>query len=277
MTPDDAVTDASFSSVFFLTFRFFAPPEELLDELISRFSVWPPNMLDEEQMASWMKTKGFAIRIRVSNFIKLWLEMNWRPETDNAILPRMLEFVRSEMATNFPAPSARIEELILTRLRAFEDRERRPVELRTVRNKTADRLREMGNPVSPVSPSEIPRPQITKSLFNQLRNGAFDSINITEFDALELARQITILESNLYRAVLPEEVLEVGQSGAPPAVNVKAISALSTAITGWVTESILSEPDTKKRASLMKYYIKVAEVLLSSLFPCIYETERRCF
>lgn len=51
----------------------------------------------------------------------------------------------------------------------------------------------------------------------------------------------------------------MGQSGARPAVNVKAVSALSTAITGWVSESILDEPDIKKRTLLVKFFIKVAD------------------
>jgi len=123
----------------------------------------------------------------------------------------------------------------------------------------ADRLRELSNSASPVSPSEIPRPQITKSLFNTLRNGDFSNVNVTDFDALELARQLTVLESRLYRAVLPDELLEAGRSGSSTPANVKAITTLSTAITGWVTEIILGEQDTKKRATLLKYFIKVAD------------------
>lgn len=42
-------------------------------------------------------------------------------------------------------------------------------------------------------------------------------------------------------------------------VNVKAVTSLSTVITGWVAESILNEPDTKKRTALVKYFIKVAD------------------
>jgi hypothetical protein len=128
------------------------------------------------------------------------------------------------------------------------------------RAKAAERLREIGNPVSPVSPSEIPRPQITKSLFNMLRNNDFLNVVVTDFDALELARQLTVLESRLYRVVLPDEVLEVGRSGSSTPANVKAITSLSTAITGWVTETILGEQDTKKRAGLLKFFIKVADV-----------------
>jgi len=100
---------------------------------------------------------------------------------------------------------------------------------------------------------------MTKTLLANLRSKSFAAIAITDFDPLELARQLTIMECNLYCAIQPEEVLETGQEGAKPPVHVKAVSSLSTAITGWVAESILNEPDTKKRTQLIKFFIKVAD------------------
>ena len=97
---------------------------------------------------------------------------------------------------------------------------------------------------------------------SSLRNKTFASINLTDFDTLELARQLTTMECNLYCAIQPEEVLETGQQGGVPPVNVRAVSSLSTAITGWVAESILNEPDTKKRTTLVKFFIKLADVSL---------------
>ena len=48
-------------------------------------------------------------------------------------------------------------------------------------------------------------------------------------------------------------------------MNVKAVSALSTAITGWVAESILDESDIKKRTGLVKFFIKLADVSFGRL------------
>jgi hypothetical protein len=64
----------------------------------------------------------------------------------------------------------------------------------------------------------------------------------------------------LYCAIQPEEVLETGQEGSKPPVNVRAVSSLSTVITGWVAENILNEHDIKKRTLLVKFFIKVADV-----------------
>lgn len=100
---------------------------------------------------------------------------------------------------------------------------------------------------------------MTKTLLTALRAKNFASISITDFDTLELARQLTIMECNLYCAIQPEEILETGQAGAKPPMNVKAVSSLSTVITGWVAESILNEHDIKKRTNLVKFFIKVAD------------------
>ncbi|KZS93633.1 ras GEF [Sistotremastrum niveocremeum HHB9708] len=256
MTPHDAFVDASFSNVFFLTFRFFASPEVIIDELIARFDIWPPASLSEEELPLWSKTIAFPVRLRVSNFVKIWLEIYWRADTDVVVLPKMHDFVKNTMAALFPGPSARILDLIRARMRASQS-DSSPSSDIVNRTVSADRLKDMGAPVSPVSPSDIPRPNITKGLFNSLRTKDYTSVVPTDFDSLELARQLTIMESALYRAVTPDEVLEVGRPGAPSR-NVKAVTTLSTGITGWVTECILSEFDLKKRVTLLKFFVKLA-------------------
>ena len=116
------------------------------------------------------------------------------------------------------------------------------------------------NPPSAVVPSEVPRPVMTKSLLSSLRNKNYTGISVLDFDPLELARQLTVMECTLYCAIRPDEVLDIGKAGIPSADNVKAVTSLSTVITGWVAESILNETDTKKRTTLIKFWIKLADV-----------------
>jgi len=67
------------------------------------------------------------------------------------------------------------------------------------------------------------------------------------------------MECNLFCAIQSEEILEGGQEGSKPPVNVRAVTSLSTVITGWVAESILNEVDIRKRTTLVKYFIKLAD------------------
>jgi hypothetical protein len=232
-----------------MTFRLFSTPLEVADALIARYNLVPP---PHEDILVWQQRKGLAVRLRVSNFLKLWLDVYWRPIPDNAALPVLEAFTRDGVMTMVPGPAERILDMIYSRKEQKE----------TGFSPKGDRTRDPGmslNPPSAAPPSEIPRPLMTKTLLTALRSRNFGAIAITDFDPLELARQLTIMESRLYAQITPEEILESGQDGAKPPVNVKEVSSLSTAITGWVAESILNERDTKKRTALVKFFIKVAD------------------
>jgi son of sevenless-like protein len=257
MTPHDSIVDAAFSAIFFLTFRLFSSPQELVRALVSRYNLLPPPNLYPEELQIWQQRKGIPVRLRVSNFIKLWLEMYWRPSVDDVVLPSLKTFTQEALAVMFPGPSQRILDLINLRENTSSNVAVSP---------KGDRIRDPGMSINPpvlVHNSEIPRPTMTKTLLAALRNNNFTLISITDFDSLELARQLTVMECNLYCAIQPEEILETGQEGIKPPVNVRAMSTLSTMITGWVAESILNEHDTKKRTLLVKFFIKVADVSLT--------------
>ncbi|TFK40534.1 ras guanine nucleotide exchange factor domain-containing protein [Crucibulum laeve] len=256
MTPHDSIVDPAFSAVFFMTFRLFSSPSELVKVLIARYNLIPPHGISYEDLQLWQQRKGIPVRLRVSNFIKLWVELYWRSGVDDSALATLTTFTREGLATLFPGPAQRIEDLLDMRRQATDH---------SISPK-ADRSRDPGmsiNPPTTLSTSEIPRPSMTKTLLVALRKKEFSSISITDFDALELARQLTIMECNLYCSIQPEEILETGQEGATSPVNVRAVSSLSTIVTGWVAESILSEPDIKKRTFLVKFFVKVADRCVS--------------
>lgn len=251
MTPQDSIVDAAFSAVFFLTFRLFCSPVELVQAIIDRYNVVPPSNMSEENVLVWQRYKEMPIRLRVSNFVKTWLELYWRSGVDDPALPHLATFTREVLQPYFPGPSQRILTLIDIRKDANSD----------VISPKSERARDPGMSINPptFSPSEIPRPTMTKTLLAALRSKHFESVSVTDFDALELARQLTIMECELYCAIQPEEILETGQEGAKPPVHVKAVSSLSTVITGWVAENILNEHDLKKRTTLVKFFIKLAD------------------
>ncbi|KAJ7600802.1 cell division control protein 25 [Mycena floridula] len=253
MTPHDSIVDPAFSAVFFLTFRLFSSPIELVDTVIARYNLLPPRNLSSDALQLWQQRKGIPVRLRVSNFIKTWVETYWRQGFDDVAIPQLITFISEGIAVMFPGPAQRIQDLLEMRAQRTD----------TLINPKGDRARDPGMsinpPTAPMSPSEIPRPTMTKTLLAALRSKNFSSISIMDFDALELARQLTIMECNLYCAIQPVEILETGQEGAKLPVNVRAVSSLSTVITGWVAESILNEPDIKKRILLIKFFIKVAD------------------
>ncbi|KAE9392859.1 ras GEF [Gymnopus androsaceus JB14] len=243
LTPHDSIVDPAFSAVFFMTFRLFSTPLEVAEALIARYNLVPPLGLSHEDILVWQQRKGLAVRLRVSNFLKLWLDVYWRPTPDNSVLPVLEAFTRNGLMTMFPGPAERILDMIYAR-KEQKDTGFSPKGMSL-------------NPPSAAPPSEIPRPLMTKTLLSALRNRNFATIVITDFDPLELARQLTIMESHQRR------YWNRDKDGVKPPVNVKEVSSLSTAITGWVAESILNERDIKKRTALVKFFIKVADRCVS--------------
>lgn len=258
ITPHDALVDPAFQQIFIMTWRLFVSPSEFVNALVARYNLVPSPTLDEEDLIVWRKRKATPVKLRVANFIKSWLENHWRADTDDAVLTQLSQFVRGTVAVQFPGPAQRILDTI--RARTISDDS--VLSPRLIDRMPQSAFRDTTSLYTshlPGSPSEIPRPTITKALFTALKNKNYSTINVTDFDPLELARQFTIRESKLYLLVSPEEVLELGQPGAP-SKNLKAISSLSTAVTGWVTECILDEGDAKKRTALVKFFVKVADV-----------------
>ncbi|KZP33472.1 ras GEF [Athelia psychrophila] len=251
MTPHDSIVDAAFSAVFFLTFRLFASPAEFVDALVTRYNIMPPQGALEHEQQEWQQRKGIPIRMRVTNIVKLWVEMYWRSSADNYVIPMLSSFVKDALSPMFTTQCKKILEGLICR-EALQD----------IVNIKGDRIRDPGmniNPPSTAGVSDIPRPTMTKTLLAALRSKSFTSIYITDFDSLELARQLTIMENQLYIDIAPQELLETGQQGVKSPGTIKAVSSLSTSITGWVAESILNEPDIKKRTALVKFFIKVAD------------------
>ncbi|KAH9889834.1 ras GEF [Cubamyces lactineus] len=259
MTPHDSLVEPPFAAVFFMTFRLFTTPAALLDAVITRYNILPPPGLGDADLRLWQQRKGLPVRLRVSNFIKTWVESYWRHSSDSAVLPTLVSFTNEALSIMFPQQSQRILALVQQRISSRENI--------ALASGDRDRLRDAGIPLNPpvVLPgpiSEIPRPIMTKTVLSALRSANFGSVAVTDFDALELARQLTVMECTLYCAIQPEELLLDSGSGVSPA-HVKAVTSLSTAITGWVAESILNEPDTKKRTALVKFFIKLADRCVS--------------
>jgi hypothetical protein len=114
--------------------------------------------------------------------------------------------------------------------------------------------------VSPDAPT--PAPVISRSqtnLLKQWKAGA-QTIGILDFDPLELARQITIKSSTIFCSILPEELLgtEWMKKSGSLAVNVRAMSTLSTDLANLVADSILHLEEPKKRALVIKQWVKIA-------------------
>jgi hypothetical protein len=130
---------------------------------------------------------------------------------------------------------------------------------RTTRNKQIDRFTLGGNRDS-MAEGTPPSPNLPRHISVALRTR--NLVNVTDIDPLEMARQLTIIDGKQFCAVHPYELIdqEFTRKESRVAVNVRGMSDLSNQIITWTAESILFEDDLKRRASILKYYIKLADV-----------------
>ena len=243
LTTPDSTPDASFVSTFFLTFRLFATPSDFAQTLIDRF----------QYVGESPRIVG-PVRLRVYNVFKGWLESHWRNDCDKPALDLIVPFATRQLQIVLPTAGkqlARLTEQVTAATGPLVPR------LVSSMGKTNTSIAQYIPPDTPMAPAIITKNQMT-ALGNWKYNGK--DISILDFDPLELARQFTIKESQIFCSILPEELLasEWTKKSGSLAVNVRAMSRLSTDLANLVADSILQVEDPKKRATIIKQWVKIA-------------------
>lgn len=247
LSTPDSTPDATFVSTFYLTFRMFATPIEFAEALIDRF----------QYVGDSPKIAG-PVRLRVYNVFKGWLESHWRNDCDSPALELIVPFATRQLLPVLPTAGKRLA-VLAEKVGATNG----PLVPRLVssRGKTNTSIAQYVAPDTPMPAPLISKSQLT-ALKNWKHNGA--SVSILDFDPLELARQFTIKESRIFCSILPEELLatEWMKKSGSMAVNVRAMSTLSTDLANLVADSILQLEDPKKRAAILKQWVKIANKCL---------------
>ena len=245
LTVHDSTPDAVFVATFYLTFRLFTTPKEFAEHLVARF--------DSVAHSSKM---GTPVRLRVYNVFKGWLESHWRKDCDSVALDTINSFANGKLCDALPAAGKRLADLA-SKVSSIDG----PLVPRLVSSmgKTNTATAQYTLPDAPV-----PSPVITRSQLNLLKtfaSGSGTQPTILDFDPLELARQFTLKESRMFCSILPEELIaqEWTKKTGSLAVNVRAMSALSTDLAHLVAETILAQEDSKRRAVVIKQWIKIAD------------------
>ncbi|KAJ5570458.1 Guanine-nucleotide dissociation stimulator CDC25 [Penicillium hispanicum] len=243
LTAHQSTPDAMFVSTFYLTFRLFATPLEFAEALAERF----------DYIGDTPHAAG-AVRLRVYNVFKGWLESHWRHDRDNIALDFIVDFAKNRLVTDLPTAGKRLLDLA-EKVSAVHG----PVVPRLVSSmgKTNTAIAQYVHPDTPLPPPILGKKEL--NLLKQWKTGEA-AITILDFDPLELARQLTIKESRIFCSILPEELLDTEwtRKTGSLAVNVRAMSTLSTDLAHLVADSILYLEEPKKRAAIIKHWVKIA-------------------
>ncbi|ROT40469.1 RasGEF domain-containing protein [Sodiomyces alkalinus F11] len=242
LTTHESTPDATFVSTFYLTFRLFCTPVQLAEALIDRFDY----VVESPHMAA-------PVRLRVYNAFKGWLETHWRDETDREALDLIEPFAEHKLSSALPSAGRRLLELA-----------QRVSSEGSLVPRNVSSMGKTNTSIAQYVPAETPHPAVSlsRSQVNALqgwKNGG-TMPSVLDFEPLELARQLTVKQMTIFCAILPEELLasEWMKKGGVGAPNVKAMTAFSTDLSNLVAETILQHSEVKKRATVIKQWIKIA-------------------
>ncbi|KAJ7645538.1 ras guanine nucleotide exchange factor domain-containing protein [Mycena polygramma] len=221
--------DPTFIKSFLMTFKSFTTVDDLFDLLVQRFWIQPPPKLTQPEREEWGKLKQHVIQIRVLNIFKSMIVDDDVLEKDDLfILDRMKEFLTTDEVARFPASKQLL--ILIERAQKGGDS--------TIKMITAPQ----GVPPAPIVPKSNKK------------------LKLLDIEPLELARQLTIMESQLYQRIRPMECLQRAREQRTENIdNITVVIQTSNKIALWVAESVLSREDSRRRAAAVKHLISVAD------------------
>ncbi|QIW94978.1 hypothetical protein AMS68_000496 [Peltaster fructicola] len=230
--------DSPFNNTFLLTYKSFTSAAELFDLLVKRWTIQPPPGLAGADLQMWVDKKQKPIRFRVVNILKSWFDNYWLEGTDEAsqqLMQKVYSFAKDTVQSTSTPGAGPLMTSIEQRMRGQDASSKRMV---------------------PTQTGSIPTAIVPKNM---------KKLKFLDIDTLEFARQLTLIEAKLYGKIKATECLnktwqkKVEPGEADPAPNVKALILHSNQLTNWVAQMILTQGDVKRRVSVIKQFVSIAD------------------
>eukprot|EP01119_Soliformovum_irregulare_P004557 TRINITY_DN1560_c0_g1_i1.p1 TRINITY_DN1560_c0_g1~~TRINITY_DN1560_c0_g1_i1.p1 ORF type:complete len:1166 (+),score=383.87 TRINITY_DN1560_c0_g1_i1:136-3633(+) len=222
--------DPNLVATFLLTYRSFTTPQHLMNLLITRYCVeFSPDQGISQ--ADWVKNVQTPIRLRVFNVLKTWLMHHYGDfEADPGLPEKCKSFVETQMMDTMRNCAVQL-------LKALE-------------------RRSDDGWISSPSHIKAPKPRLPKKV------GSSSGITFLDLDPLEVARQLALIDFNLYKQIQPHECM--GQPWNKPgskenAPHVVEMIQRFNQMSGFVMTEILNTDKLKNRAAVLKMMIQIAK------------------
>jgi len=218
--------DILFRQAFMVTYRSFATPDEVLGLLKARYSD------DSCEMSS-------RIKLRVVATVKYWLESHPYDFVQDKELAESLEkFIGSTISVSNKTAGKQL-------LNAFNRVMNHKGDISALIRKTN------------VSSEAAPKPRIPTGLTE-------DTIGLKLLDAKEIARQLTVIESELYCAITPKECLNKSWSSKNKeqlAPNILGMITRFNLTCNWVITEVVQKVRLEQRVEVLRKFIRIAACL----------------
>jgi len=229
----EAVPDKNFIAQVIRTHYRFVHSEDLFNKLIARYHMVPSqNNLTPEEFAK----KKQIIQVRVINVIKKWIELQISDfQNDTQLFVALQKFVQ------YLLQSGGTEALWGSNLQVA----------------LVQAEQEQYNSSVVVSSEEPPKPILPKNMIARL-------MQFLDIDPLELARQMTLIESDSLCKILPQEYMHkcwCGPKKDTLAPNVLAIIQRFNQTSYWVASEVVRQGDPQLRAKYLSRFVKLIKHL----------------
>jgi len=241
--------DDQIQPIFLYTYRTFATPEKVLEKLRDRYNT--PAKLEKDE-----KRK---IQIRVVNVVRKWIQDHFDDFRNSDKLMKSLEEFIATLEVENPAYA----KLLIPAITNREARNRTSAVFAANSNKEPSSV-QLNNPsaASGLSPPSYrkaaPEPKVsTRTIFSP-------RLELTDLDEEEIARQLCLIEFNLYSSIKPSELFNLAWSKPQlkhRSMNVLKMIDRSTKVSQWVATAIVKEERLRNRARLVQKFIKIAQYL----------------
>ena len=228
----EAYPDPKYMARFLLTYRSFTTGADLVDLLRQRCELPVPKGLSAEELDNFQKKLQTPVRLRVLNLVKSWVSQYIHDFADDPdFLQKFDDFLGIlQQYDGLSLGAKSIQMQLKKKLKGLESKKREVV-YRT-------------DPPKPIKPH------------------IKGSISLLQLNPTEIARQLTVIEADLYRKIKPWEFLNQAwaKKGGVNAPNVLEMIHFSTRVSGFVATEIMKAHISDK-VKYISHFIQVAKAL----------------
>ena len=230
-----------YSDIFLLTCASFTSPSILLQQLVEIFKA----------------TEDMVIKLRIEQFVSKWVRFGFH-DFDNLAIAKLVSFLSN------------ISGVTQKKIKKYIIKHFLHVKMDTGTDLTS-------KPPNPMIPNNIPKEKLEEpqmdirkwkeaQKFTKQLDNPFDvKFELLDWPSREIARQLTIIESKLFRKIEPKEFFgsawtdkEYKQELAP---TLCAITDRTNNVSFWVRNKILFENNVETRKKIMKKFVDILREL----------------
>ncbi|CAI9550477.1 unnamed protein product [Staurois parvus] len=242
--------DPNFVRTFLTTYRSFCKPQELLSLLIERFEIPEPEPTEADRIAMengdqplsaelkrFRKEYVQPVQLRVLNVCRHWVEHHFYDfERDADLLVRLEEFIGTVRGKAMKKWVESITKIILRKKQA-----------------------QANGPSHNITFESLPPP----IEWHISRPGQIETFDLLTLHPIEIARQLTLLESDLYRAVQSSELVGSVWTKEDKEINSPNLLKMirhTTNLTLWFEKCIVETENVEERVVVVSRIIEILQV-----------------